>query len=178
MTRSRTIWEEGRTPGSRVVLLAVGVSLIASQADILVGGDVGWFFDLVFVALCVGCALLVRPRDFFAVGVLPPLLLLGLVTFLAAGRRTTIAQADDGFVQAVVSGLSHHSLALGTGYALCLGVLGLRDRLARGLIRPGGLTRASVRTGPGLRRLRESPAGFRPTSRRRSSAPRGSLPPR
>ena len=40
-------------------------------------------FDLSFVALCVALALMVRPRDFFTIGVLPPLMMLGVVLLLA-----------------------------------------------------------------------------------------------
>ena len=42
-----------------------------------------------------------------------------------------IADAGDGVVQAVVSGLSHHAGALIVGYALCLGVLAIRHRVLR-----------------------------------------------
>ena len=41
-----------------------------------------------------------------------------------------IAQPGDGLLQAVVSGLSHHSLALGLAYVLALGVLAVRHRVA------------------------------------------------
>jgi hypothetical protein len=41
-----------------------------------------------------------------------------------------IAHPQDGAVQAVVSGLSHHSGALVLGYALCLTTLAVRQRMA------------------------------------------------
>ena len=37
--------------------------------------------------VCLGAALAVHPRDFFRVGVLPPLLLLGLIALLAIVHR-------------------------------------------------------------------------------------------
>lgn len=187
MSRSRTLWEEGHTPGIRVVGLAVASSALVLLLDLLLTDRVSVLFDLVFVALCVAGALLVRPRDFFVVGVLPPLLMLGLFLLVAAGRPTAIADAGDGYVQAVVSGLSHHSVALGVGYALALAVLGLRDRVSRGLVRPGGLERSiragglgsgAVRTGRGRRRPPAAPRAHPPTSRPPSSAPQGSPPPR
>ena len=39
-----------------------------------------------------------------------------------------IAHPEDGLVQAVVSGLSTHAMALGIGYALCLACLAVRRR--------------------------------------------------
>ena len=49
-------------------------------------GGVGLFFDLGFVALCLGLALAVRPTDFFVVGVLPPLIMVGVFVLLEATR--------------------------------------------------------------------------------------------
>ena len=43
----------------------------------------GLFFDLCFVAICLAAALMVRPRDFFTVGVLPPLLMFGTMVLVA-----------------------------------------------------------------------------------------------
>ena len=121
----------GRGPlaGSRVVRLAVLACLVMLGLDLLVGSDLGLVFDLGFVAICVGAALAVRPTDFFPVGVMPPLLLLGLVLLVAVVERTQVARADDGLVQAVVSGLAHHATALLVGYALTLGVVGVRQRV-------------------------------------------------
>lgn len=172
MTRTRTLWEQGRTPGSGVVALAVTVALATVLLDLALLDRVSLLFDLVFVLLCVSVALLVRPRDFFVVGVLPPLLMLGVFLTLATTHRSAIADPADGMVQAVVSGLSRHSIALGLGYALCLAALGLRQRYTEGP-QPG-----FRRSDPG-RPLRHAPAaGLLRTSRRRWSAPRESRPPR
>ena len=124
-----TLWEEGRMTGSRVVRLVVLLGLTTLGLDLLIGSDLGLVFDLGFVAVCLGAALAVRPTDFFAVGVMPPLLLLGLVSLVAVAERAQVARADDGLVQAVVSGLAHHATALVVGYALTLGVLGVRQRV-------------------------------------------------
>jgi hypothetical protein len=87
---------------------------------------------------CVAAALLVRPRDFFTVGVLPPLALTATVVTLALLDRAAVARADDSLVQAVVSGLAHRAQALALGYALALAILGLRQVALRnqGRIRP------------------------------------------
>jgi len=95
--------------------------------SVLLGNQLGLFFDIVFVLVCVGAALAVRPSDFFTVGVLPPLALAGTIVVLAVVDRAAASKADDSFVQAVVSGLAHHAFALMIGYALALAVLALRQ---------------------------------------------------
>lgn len=130
-TRPRTLWEEGHHPGRRVVLAAVLVLALAVGIDLLLGDELGTFFDACFVLVCTGAALAVRPRDFFTVGVLPPLLLAVTVGALAVLDPGAIARADDVVVQAFVSGLAHHALPLVVGYALTLTVLGLRQLALR-----------------------------------------------
>lgn len=131
VTHARTLWEEGREPGRQVVALGVAVTLSVVVLDVLLVGRVSLFFDLCFVALCFGLALAVRPSDFFVVGVLPPLIMLGVFVLLALTEPGSIADPDDSPVQAVVTGLSHHSAALVAGYVLCLGTLAVRQRVAR-----------------------------------------------
>ncbi len=131
MSHTRAIWDDGREPGRAVVALGVAVALSAIVVNVAMVGRVTMFFDLWFVLLCLGVALLVRPRDFFTVGVLPPLIMVGSFAVLAVDRPEAIASAHDGIVQAVVSGLAHHSVALVCGYALCLVTLFARQRVAR-----------------------------------------------
>ncbi|MCW2790927.1 MAG: hypothetical protein JWO76_25 [Nocardioides sp.] len=131
MSQTRTLWEEGREPGRQVVALGLAVALTAVAVDLVLVGRVSLFFDLCFVALCVGLALVVRPTDFFTVGVLPPMLMVVVFTLLGLTRPGMIAHPDDGVVQAVVSGLSRHSGALVVGYVLCLTCLAVRQRVAR-----------------------------------------------
>jgi hypothetical protein len=133
--RPRTLWEEGRQPGGQVVALGLALVLTAVSADVLLGGDVGWPFDIGFVIVCAVVALLVRPGDFFTVGVLPPLLMLAAVALVAATRPLALdgVARGDSAGQAVVAGLATHGLALACGYALCLALLGVRERwLSRG----------------------------------------------
>ena len=131
MSHTRAVWDEGREPGRAVVALGVAVALTVIVVNVAMVGRVSMFFDLWFVLVCLGVALLVRRGDFFTVGVLPPLIMLGVFVVLAPGRPEAIASPDDGLVQAVVSGLAHHSVALICGYALCLGTLLARQRAAR-----------------------------------------------
>lgn len=130
MSHARTIWEEGREPGGQLVALGLAVALTVAVVDLAVTDGVSLLFDLGFAVLCVALALLVAPRDFFVVGVLPPLLMLTVFVLLAFARPGAIPGAHDNAVQAVINGLSHHSVALFVGYALCLGCLAMRRKVA------------------------------------------------
>jgi hypothetical protein len=123
----RTLWEEGRHPGWLVVRAAVVALLAVTLLSLLVANRIGLAFDVAFVLICVGAALWVRPQDFFTIGVLPPLLLGFTVLVLAVVDRAAVARAGDPLVQAVVSGLAHHAIALVIGYGLTLLVLALRQ---------------------------------------------------
>lgn len=116
-----------------VLVLAVVVAL-----DVALDDSLGLPFDLALVVLSVVAALWVRASDFFTVGVLPPLLLAATVVTLVVLDRGAVAHADDPALQAVVSGLAHHALALLVGYAATLAVLGLRQVALRnnGALRP------------------------------------------
>ena len=117
--------------GSRVTRLAIIGGLLALALDLAINQRLTLIFDLGFVLLCVGAALAVRPRDFFQVGVLPPLLLLGLITLVALVHTPWIANPGDALVQAVVSGLAHRAGGLLAAYLLALAVLAIRQRVAR-----------------------------------------------
>ena len=153
VSNGRTLWEEGRQPGRQVVTLAAVAVLVVVVLDLLLTGEATLFFDLAFVATCVAAALSVRPRDFFAVGVLPPLLMLGTVLILAIVARGAIAEEVDGLIQAVVSGLAHHAGGLTAGYGLTLAILALRQLAMRN----SGRIRADPR--------RDLPSQHRATSR-------------
>ncbi|HSE07586.1 MAG TPA: DUF6542 domain-containing protein [Nocardioidaceae bacterium] len=124
---ARTLWEEGRRPGRQVVTLSTISTFAVAALNLALTDELTLFFDLTFVVLCLVAALAVRPRDFFAVGVLPPLLMLCTVTALAVFARPAVADEEDSVVQAVVSGLAHHAGALVAGYVLALGILALRQ---------------------------------------------------
>ncbi|WP_372733940.1 DUF6542 domain-containing protein [Nocardioides sp.] len=128
MSHPRTLWEEGHEPGYQMVALGLALALSFAALDLWRTGHVTVLFDLTFIAACLAMALLVRPADFFTVGVLPPLIMLTVFVLVAINDPGAIARDHDGLVQAVISGLSTHSLALGVGYALCLGCLAIRRR--------------------------------------------------
>jgi hypothetical protein len=124
---SRTLWEEGRHRGRLVANAAGLAALVVVVFELARTGGITWVFDGAFVVICLSAALMVRPRDFFVVGVLPPLLMAGTVAVLALVDRGAVADTRDGLVQAVVSGLAHHATALVVGYGLTLVVLALRQ---------------------------------------------------
>ncbi|HLN75869.1 MAG TPA: DUF6542 domain-containing protein [Nocardioidaceae bacterium] len=124
---ARTLWEEGRRPGRQVVALSTATVLAAAGANVGLADELSVYFDLVFAAVCLAAALAVRPRDFFVVGMLPPLLMLGTITLLAAFFRASVADEVDNLVQAVVSGLAHRAGGLVAGYSVALAVLALRQ---------------------------------------------------
>jgi hypothetical protein len=110
-----------------VVALSVLGVLSLAALNVALAGELSLFFDLTFVVTALVAALAVRPRDFFRVGVLPPLLLLATVVLLASVQPGWVADETDGLVQAVVSGLAHHAGAMVGGHGLALAVLGLRQ---------------------------------------------------
>lgn len=124
-----TLWEQGDDPGHEVAALTVALLLTATTIDLALADDLGLLFDLAFVTVCAVAALRVRPADFFTVGVLPPLAMLSAVVLLAFAEPAAIAHAQDGVVQATVSGLSGHAIALVIGYLLCLSVLAVRNQV-------------------------------------------------
>ena len=126
MTQADAFWEVGREPGRQVVSLGVAATLTAVCLDVLLVGRLTLFFDLCFMVVCLGLAALVRRRDFFLVALLPPALMTGVFGFIALVARGTIADRDDSALQAIVSGVATHGVALFVGYALCLGWLGWR----------------------------------------------------
>ncbi|MGF9754372.1 DUF6542 domain-containing protein [Microvirga sp. 0TCS3.31] len=126
MTRAHTWWQVGQEPGRQVVSLGIALALTAVALDVLLVGSLTLFFDLCFMVVCLGLAALVRRQDFYLVALLPPVLLVVVLGFVAAVARDAIADPRDSFLQAVVSGVVTHGVALFIGYALCLGWLGWR----------------------------------------------------
>ena len=124
---TRSLWGEGRGSGRRVATLSFLASLGLTAVNLLFVGELSLFFDQSFVVLCLVAAFAVRPRDFFVVGMLPPLLMLATVALVAVVAPGAVADPGDGVVQSAVSGLAHHAGALVAGYAVVLAVLGLRQ---------------------------------------------------
>jgi hypothetical protein len=120
--------EAGTEPGRQVVALGFALTLTAVSLDVVMAGRLTLLFDLAFISTCLLVAVLVRRGDFFTVSLLPPLLMLGVVTLLALVARGAVADPGDGVIQAIASGVAHHGIALFAGYVLALGWLGWRLR--------------------------------------------------
>lgn len=118
-------------PASRVIRLSLLLSALVVLVDLLITGRLSLIFGLAFPLICVASAIAVRPRDFFAVGVLPPILMFLVMVVVSATDRTAVAQASDGTAQGVITGLAEHAVSLLVGYALCLAVLAVRQQFLR-----------------------------------------------
>ena len=126
-----TLWEEGRWSGTRVTRFSVFACVLLVAVDLVVSGGLGPTFDVGFVLLCLGLALAIRPDEFFSVGVLPPMLLLGVCGVLTVLDRAAVASPGDGLVQSVISGLAHHSVGLLVAHGGLLAVLAVRNQVLR-----------------------------------------------
>jgi hypothetical protein len=126
VTRAGAFSQVGQEPGPQVVSLGVALTLTAVAVDVLLVGSLTLFFDLCFVALCLGLAALVRRQDFYLVALLPPVLMVAVFGFVALVARDAVADPRDSVLQAIVSGVATHGIALFAGYAVCLGWLGWR----------------------------------------------------
>lgn len=126
MRHAEAFWEVRHEPGRQVVSLGVAVTLTAVSIDVALVGRLTLFFDLCFVVTCLGLAALVRRRDFYLVALLPPLLMTTVFGFVALVARPAVADPRDSLLQAVVSGVATHGVALFVGYAICLGWLAWR----------------------------------------------------
>lgn len=131
-----TVWLRGREPAHALAALAVAVTLTLVVVDTWLFATVGLLFDLGFVLLCAALAIAVRPGDFIVVGLFPPVVMPAVFTLFGLTTPGVVANREDGVVQAVVSGVSHHSLALFVGYAMCLGGLRYRQHLLDAQRRP------------------------------------------
>ncbi len=122
-----TLWMQGHHPG-RLVLRATSLILLAALGlNHVTTGRMGLGFDLAFVAACAVIALWVRPRDFFMIGVFPPIFLGVVVIVLGVADPGSVARASDNAGQAVVSGLAHQAQTLVVGYGLTLAIIALRQ---------------------------------------------------
>ncbi|MGH3425346.1 MAG: DUF6542 domain-containing protein [Nocardioidaceae bacterium] len=112
-----------------VVLGCAGVGS-AAAINIALTDDLGFFFGLSFVLVAVTCALAAHIRALFAAGILPPLLMVAVVTVVASAVPDAItvqSLADSaGATQRVIAGVIDHATALVVGHLLALAVIGLR----------------------------------------------------
>lgn len=142
-----------------MIRLSILAGLVLVALDAVIGSGLGLLFAIGFPLVCLAGALAVRPRDFFQVGVLPPLLMLGLMGLTAALHRPTIAASGDGWLQALIVGMADHAVPLAMGYGLALACLGVRQRVLSRHLRPSRPRRAKAQA-----KRSGSPAPTRTTS--------------
>jgi hypothetical protein len=119
----------GVETGRSAVALAAALVLTALWVDTTIDPPLGAVLAVGFAASCLVVALAVRPGDFFTVGVLPPLLMLGALALTAAARPTALPGTS--YAERLVTGLADHSLALVLGWLVALAVLLTRSARSR-----------------------------------------------
>jgi hypothetical protein len=112
-------------PARGVVLISLLAAVGSAGVDLMLTSALTMFFDLCFIVVCLVAAMAVRRRDFFATGVLPPLLFGAVVAILAVRSPATFVQTG-GVTTAFLTGLAEHATALVVGYAIVLATLGGR----------------------------------------------------
>lgn len=94
----------------------------------------GTFYGICFVLTALTIALVVDSAGLFIAGVLPPLLMLGVVTMVVVLAPAAIdaphLAADAGSIQRVIAGIVDHATALVIGHVSALTIIGLRIRAA------------------------------------------------
>ena len=137
---SASLWSEGSLRGRDVALASVTVTLLVVALDLVLSGSLSFFFDVCIVPISLVAALAVRPRDFFWVAVLPPLLVLSTTIELALFAPQAIGAPGDGPLQAALIGLADHGSATLWAQALTLAVLAVRRRVLAlpALVPPAG----------------------------------------
>lgn len=128
MSQAPAPWIHATEPARPLVALGFALVLSSVAVDLLLSGRLTFFFDLCFVATCLLIGFRAAAGSAYAAAILPPVLMLVTCFLLAVVAPGMVAHPDDGPVQATVSGLAHHALALALGYALCLVALQVRAR--------------------------------------------------
>lgn len=154
-----------RETGPTAIALGVALALTWLALDTLLSPPLGTLLGIGFTLTCLWLALTIRPGHFFTVGVLPPLLLVGVLLLTAVLRPAALD--GDGVADRVVGGLVDQRLALVLAWVGTLVVLLVRSRSSR-----------VTRSGTGRPPRGGAPRAHPPTSPRPSSAPPGSPLPR
>ncbi|MGH3368142.1 MAG: DUF6542 domain-containing protein [Nocardioidaceae bacterium] len=108
----------------------VGLALLSTAGlaafDLVLTGRLSMFFDLGFVLVGLTAALVVHRPGFFAVGVLPPLLLGSVMAVLALLMPSALTSTPLAFVSSWLTGLAHHAVTLVSTHIAVLAIVGLR----------------------------------------------------
>jgi len=112
-----------------VVFIALLSTLSIAALDRGWTGRLSQFFDLCFVLACIVAALAVRRSGLFTVGVVPPLVMVVVLSVFAVVDPATLTAQHLAFISTLLTGLAHHAAALVAGHASALTIL-----VARGTV--------------------------------------------
>lgn len=125
-------WVGAEPPKALVLLGAAGSMAVLAVLEVLVVGHIGLLVGLGFVVVCIAAALVVRAEDLFTAGVLPPLLMLGLLLAVSllhpAGIAVRALDHGAGTLQVLIAGFVAQAGALVVAHMLALVLVGLRVR--------------------------------------------------
>jgi hypothetical protein len=116
-----------------VVVLGVALLAAATALQVRLSPSLGIFYSVCFVLTVVTTTLLVRSDGFFVVGVLPPLLMLGIliaVAYWAPSHIDAPVPASASLAQLVIAGLIAHATPLAIGHLSALAIIAARVRAA------------------------------------------------
>ncbi|MGL5825890.1 MAG: DUF6542 domain-containing protein [Nocardioides sp.] len=122
----RPLWVRGCESARAVATLGLALALTLIVTEGSVRDTIGIGFDLGFVCLCVLMALIARPGDFILTGLLPAAVMTAAFALVGATSPGVIAHPEDGWIQATVTALGHHGIALFVGFASCSATLTYR----------------------------------------------------
>lgn len=120
--------------GGQVWVLACVAMGGVTATSIVLDHDLGLFFGVGFVLISLTAALAADIRSLYTPGVLPPLLLIGLLTVVAHLEPEAIAVTglaeSASTAQRVIAGVVDHATALVAGHVLALGAIAYRINAA------------------------------------------------
>jgi hypothetical protein len=113
-------------PGRGVICFSALAAFVVAGVDVALNDRLTVFFSLGFILIAVLGAIGVRRSDLFTAGVLPPLLLAGVMGVLAVALPNAIGTPTDSINHAWVAGLADHAGGLISALAAALLIIALR----------------------------------------------------
>lgn len=112
-----------------IIIACVAMTAIAIL-DVVVDGKLGTLFSVGFILIAVTTPLSVDVRALFAPGILPPLLMIGVILVFAVVAPSAIPAdglaSTAGTLPRLIAGIIDQATALVVGHLLALGVIALR----------------------------------------------------
>ena len=120
-----------RDLGARqAIVIACAAMTAIAILDVVVDGKLGTLYSVGFILIAVTTPLSVDVRSLFAPGILPPLLMIGVILIFAIVAPSAIPAdglvSSAGTLQRLIAGIIDQATALVVGHLLALGVIALR----------------------------------------------------